>query len=179
MGRGRIENIFADLKLDWTRDCNSLQAKLAVTGNFGGSVGVDQAMSAFEARALEVTQAMLGEIANAVRVRNKLWHRLHDYALDLVPHFFADLHQEAEAMMYRGKGVSGIAERRAGLILAKMNAMITLHAAGWSAPEPEHWTQRNPVTYAIIMLLLGAIAGAAAAPLADFATAQLAPTQVR
>jgi hypothetical protein len=153
--------------LGWAEDCSALQARLGASGSFGGSPGVSFALKAFEARAIPAVEKMLQEIAHAVRTRSKEWYRLHEHAEELIDLFFGTLGDSAEAQMFRGSGVSGIGNRHAPVILGKLKGLITLHGAGWSAPEPEPWAQRHPIVYAMLLLIAGVVAGAVVNPIGE------------
>lgn len=164
MGRARIEHHFIQLDLEWARACSQLQAELFHSNNFGGSASVQKGVEALRVRSGPAIEAMLAEMSHAVRVRRRLWHRLHDYALELVDVYFGDVAEKVEAMMYRGTGHSGVAAREVPSIITDMRARIANHAAGWTAPPADTIPQRFPVAFPVAMALLGFGLGVAVDP---------------
>ncbi|MEM9085770.1 MAG: hypothetical protein AAGB23_07595 [Pseudomonadota bacterium] len=146
LGRSRIDFYLTEISLHWTKENLALRTKLSNTGNYGGSVCLNDSLNGLARLTEAHIDQMLDEIAKAVRTRGKIWYRLHEYAVKRLDEHFSTAADQAVSQMWAG-GEEGrqIADGAVDRMTNRAIATISLHAAGWTAPPPDSLEDRYPI----------------------------------
>lgn len=178
-GAGDAENIGAryrlllsDAMLKWTMECSAIQTEMTKAGRWGSGAMVTAICSAFRLKAREAVEQALRETSNAIRSRGSAWNSALDALSELIHSEFANVEKMAIGQC-QGTSIRVPDQMRAhakGLIsntLSALVAEIEAYRVGWSSPKPEKFTERHPVLWPIMLILIGATLGLLVEPLKD------------
>ncbi|WP_299192240.1 hypothetical protein [uncultured Erythrobacter sp.] len=169
IGRLRVDHYLGDIYTEWFLECRDIQTKLGISGNIGGSVAVQKSLEALDKISVEKIDSLLDELGKAIRTRRKIWYRLHDYAIEQIPLKLGDATYRADEMMWRGsEGPSGVDVNRVPKIISDLRNRVALHKAGWTAPKPDPFEDRYPITSKLLLALFAFALGILAGPATEF-----------
>ena len=163
----RINLLLSDARLEWVRRCASIKSELSARGQFGGSVGYRMGINAFESILADAVKSALAEIGNGVPTRRKDWDWAHQLLITRMRENFSDVGKMCAEQLVRSPMDLTEGERLLERALKHAEATIAAHQIGWTAPPAKGWNERHPIQFAIGLLALGAVAGAAATKASD------------
>ena len=132
-----------------------MQAVLALSGNFSGSVGVSKAVADATVRMRRAVEIALKEIAGWNDHRGGAWRRAHE-RLDLqMDDTFGKTTATATAQMARTKLDESGWQSQFHCEILRAKAEVAAHQNGWEAPALPKWPVRHSLLFALLVALIG------------------------
>ncbi|GAA4643963.1 hypothetical protein GCM10023115_19230 [Pontixanthobacter gangjinensis] len=131
-----------------------------MTGNFGGTVGVEMATEKFKERLERAVELTLSEFANGFTKRKSVWLNTHDEFEKMIGNIFADIGEELAQSMWRGENdLNPEYLRRLDLSLSQSKVEVQAHKIGWTAPKAEKWHELHPLWFTTLTSTISAVSG--------------------
>ena len=170
--RERYRNLLSEAKLRWAKDCGEVATEMQLAGRWGSGAMIMAMCNAFATRAREGLDRALGETSNTIGSRGSAWNKALDALSEIIETEFADV--EA-AIIYQCEGTQfkvpdpmrDQAKKTLATTIAGLIAELEAYRVGWSSPKPEKFTERHPVLWPIILILIGTVIGLLADPVKD------------
>ena len=170
--RARYKLLLSDAKLKWTMDCSDIGGEMLKAGRWGSSAMISALCAAFKTRAHDSLEQALRETSNTIGSRRKAWDKALDALSDAIHSEFADVEAmvigQSQGSMIKipAQGLS-LANRLVSNTISALIAEVEAYRVGWSSPAPEKFTERHPVLWPLILLLIGTLIGLLADPVKD------------
>ena len=161
--KGRALLVLGRAVDDWLLDARRIGAAAGPAGNLSSDQTLLEVLSAFRERSEPRLDEILNQVSNALRGRGRTWNQ----SLDIVQVAI----EERYGMIAEwtiGMGFASTDEQKSHARqfieahLNKMKADVEGYRFGFTERKLEDLTQRRPVLWAGILLIMGAIVGALA-----------------
>lgn len=157
----RAASIFGKSAERTIADCRALVAEHSAKGLRQSGATVKRSIHLFEENSKEALQQILQEVANKIENRGPEWNREMKHVETALEHHI----QSAPTVLDYSLTVAGAKEGAVNRVALEMIDTVSTNLRadflafkdGWTSPRPKPWRERNAVTYAILLIVFGAI----------------------
>lgn len=140
--------------------------EFAAKGRLGSGATIKAAIRVFEQRSAEALDGTLAEAAKLIEHRGRKWAAAMAGIVDALDQHLARAGDALKYPLQAGnRDGSEAAALRADELVSeagtRLNTRLSDFRDGWTAPTPKLWKDRHPVWYALFLLVIGAVVGAA------------------
>lgn len=161
----RASGVFRQARDSISEDCRQMHAEHSAKGLLGSGATAKRAISIFKDRMSEALDQILEEIAKVVEHRGRRWSAAMSAVASALDEelLAAPILLEPSFRLARlGRGSS----RRAAQDLIdraadELRKQLSEFCEGWTAPPPRRWPERHPLIYALMLVVVGSLIGAA------------------
>jgi hypothetical protein len=160
----RAASLFTSARDQIIVECKAMHAQHSARGLLGSSVTAKRAIGIYEAVSRATLNQILAEVANRIEHRGQRWTTaMADVRSALEEHIAAAA--EPLEPSFKVARLNDAVRQALGTLIDDagdaLRSELDAFAEGWTAPQPKKWNERHPLVYAILLLVAGAIIGAA------------------
>jgi hypothetical protein len=164
--RQRLASVFKRCDHDMTMALNAMLAERAASGQLESGATIRGALRIFEEYCRRGLDQVMAETAKLIEHRGRKWQAAFiGIGEELSAHVSTARSQLANAFRAANPEESPSATQVIDTELTALRLRLENHMAdycdGWTAPVPKLWKDRHPTTYAVGLLLIGALVGLA------------------
>jgi hypothetical protein len=145
-----------------------MHADHAAKGLLASGATAKKAVKIFETETSAAITKAGGEAASIIQSRGAAWTKamkaihvaLEQQIADAMEILAASLRL---ARIDRSTATGAAVQKLIDEAAARLRAELTAFEDGWTAPKPKMWNERHPILYAVALLILGSLVGAAIA----------------
>lgn len=161
----RARLLFENARSEVASDCDAMHASHSAKGLLQSGATAKAAIRIYQARMDAALKQILAEAAKVIDHRGRSWRKAMK-AISEVLSEEANLATEAVAKSLKLAGAeTGDARKTVDDLLEEVARSLKLSvdefSEGWTAPIPKRWIERNPIAYAVLLLVAGALIAAA------------------
>lgn len=164
----RAVDVFTNAANLTLEDCRVIGAEQSAAGRLQSGETAKRAIDAFARRSLDALKQVHQEVANKVEHRGRKWRAAMSDVQRALEEHFARAPEVLEPTLRLANAERGEARAAVDQVIGWAKSdQIKEHKAfadGWTAPRPKRWQERNPIVYAVLMIMVGAAIGQAASP---------------
>jgi len=160
-----IGSIFEDARHRAKKDMARVAADLSLRNGLSNSRSTFAMADPYLSQGETALRRCLNGLPNRIETRGREWKAALETTDQALASYLDDGVDEVSSRL--GNQFPDVASRHIADVRERLELILSEFRSGWTAPRARGWHERNPKSWALLLLGLGAIAGAILKVIAD------------